>query len=85
MITMLAIGLGMSLPLVLDGGIQALTSYESVNPMRLATGIPFGFIISWFFAASLSSRPVDFEGNPSKVKLPSGARLMSEKPSDESE
>ena len=85
MMAMLAIGLGMSLPLILDGGIQFLTSYESVNPIRLATGIPFGFVISWFFASSLASRPVNFEGDARRVILPSGARLMSESPPDTSE
>ena len=70
-------------PLVLDGGIQALTSYESVNPLRLATGIPFGFIIGWFFASSLASRPAKFDGDASRVKLPAGARLMSPAPETE--
>ncbi len=86
MMAMLAIGLGMSLPLILDGGIQATTDYESVNPLRLATGVPFGFVISWFFASSLASRPIQFDGDARRVMLPAGARLMSEAPvTDEAE
>jgi uncharacterized membrane protein len=76
LMAMLGIGFLFVLPLVLDGGLQAVTSYESNNPLRLATGIPFGFIIGWFFASSLSSRPVKFDSDASRVKLPAGAHLM---------
>ena len=64
-------------PMVLDGGIQAVTAYESTNPMRLATGAPFGFAIAWLFASSLSARPQVFDHDASKVILPGGARLVS--------
>lgn len=37
--------LGM-LPMIADGGTQALTDYESNNPLRLATGILFGVSLS---------------------------------------
>ena len=80
---MLGIGLLFCLPVVLDGGIQALTAYESINPLRVATGIPFGFIIGWYFSASLSSRPDRFDLNASLVKLPAGAHLTTGE--DESE
>ncbi|MEE2758566.1 MAG: DUF2085 domain-containing protein [Candidatus Thermoplasmatota archaeon] len=72
---MFTIGILFCLPVVLDGGIQAITAYESVNPLRLLTGIPFGFIIGWYFSASLSSRPERFNLDASIVKLPAGAVL----------
>ena len=31
------------IPLVIDGGVQALTRYESTNGKRLVTGILFGY------------------------------------------
>lgn len=79
---MLAIGFLLVLPLVLDGGTQALTAYESINPIRLATGIPFGFVLAWFFASSLSSRPAKFDGDASRVRLPADARLMTDAPTE---
>ena len=83
---MIGTGVLFCLPVVLDGGIQAVTAYESINPIRILTGIPFGFIIGWYLCASLSSRPEIFDLDASKVLLPSGARLTTpEKFSDESE
>lgn len=38
------------LPIALDGGIQAVTSYESNNPMRLATGLVAGLVLSLLLA-----------------------------------
>ncbi|MEE2812814.1 MAG: DUF2085 domain-containing protein [Candidatus Thermoplasmatota archaeon] len=73
---MLLIGFVMCLPVILDGGIQAITSYESNNPLRLITGLPFGFIISWLLTSSLASRPAKFNGDASRVILPAGAHLM---------
>jgi len=74
------------LPVAFDGGIQAITAYESVNPVRILTGIPFGFIIGWYFSASISSRPEKFGHDASKVHLPAGARLsLPENTFDESE
>ena len=73
--SMFGIGLLFCLPVVLDGGIQALTSYESVNSVRILTGLPFGFIIGWYFSASLSSRPEKFGHDAGQVYLPAGARL----------
>ena len=73
--TMFGIGLLFCLPVILDGGIQAITSYESTNPVRILTGLPFGFIIGWYLCASLSSRPEKFGFDASTVQLPAGARL----------
>jgi len=86
MTAMLGIGLLFCLPVILDGGIQAITAYESTNPVRILTGLPFGFIIGWYFSASLSSRPDRFDLDASLVKLPAGAHLTTGDPlSDESE
>jgi uncharacterized membrane protein len=83
---MFGIGLLFCLPVVLDGGIQAITAYESINSMRIITGTPFGFIIGWYLCASLSSRPEKFNLDASMVQLPSGARLsIAETAVDESE
>ena len=73
--TMLGIGVLFCLPVVLDGGIQAISDYESINPIRILTGLPFGFIIGWYLCASLSSRPEKFGFDASQVHLPVGARL----------
>ena len=44
----------LSLPLVLDGGLQALTPYESGNGRRLVTGTLFGYgLTCLFFLSSL--------------------------------
>jgi uncharacterized membrane protein len=66
------------IPMGLDGGIQAITDYESSAIMRLITGIPFGLFIGLFFSASISARPKYFDDDPSKVLLPLGARLTKE-------
>ncbi|MDP6844056.1 MAG: DUF2085 domain-containing protein [Candidatus Thalassarchaeaceae archaeon] len=83
---MFGTGILFCLPVVLDGGIQAISAYESVNPVRILTGIPFGFIIGWYLCASLSSRPEKFGFEAADVQLPAGARLSTaENTSDESE
>lgn len=49
----------LSAPLVLDGGIQLLTSYESTNIRRLWTGVLFGYALMgllWLFYADAYSR-----------------------------
>lgn len=43
------------LPLVLDGGIQLISSYESTNPLRTATGLLFGIAFSVFISSLLIS------------------------------
>ena len=78
MLAMIGTGLLFCLPVVLDGGIQAVTAYESVNTVRVLTGLPFGFIIGWYFSASLSSRPDRFNLDASSVLLPAGARLVTQ-------
>ncbi len=35
------------LPMALDGGIQMVTSYESINTIRLITGYLGGFAVAW--------------------------------------
>lgn len=39
----------MTLPLIIDGGVQRLTSYESTNLRRLFTGILFGIALIFLF------------------------------------
>ena len=63
------------LPLVLDGGIQALTSYESTHLLRLITGLPFGFFIMLLFGSSLAAKPKLFGLDASSVILPAGVRF----------
>ena len=45
LMAMFGIGILFCLPVVLDGGIQAISDYESVNLLRVMTGVPFGFIV----------------------------------------
>lgn len=41
------------IPMVLDGGVQALTPYESTNTRRFATGLLFGCgLLSMFFTST---------------------------------
>ena len=41
------------IPMVLDGGIQALSSYESTNGRRFITGLLFGCgLMSLFFTST---------------------------------
>ena len=37
-------------PIAIDGGLQAVTEYESNNPLRLATGIVAGLVLSLLLA-----------------------------------
>ncbi len=63
------------IPICIDGFTQMLTSYESTNLMRIITGLPFGALVSLYLSASFSARPAFFEGDGSKVVLPSNARF----------
>ena len=45
----------MLIPLILDGGIQYFTSYESTNVRRLITGILFGAGLTFLFIRSVSA------------------------------
>jgi uncharacterized membrane protein len=74
-------------PLGLDGGIQLVTDYESVNPLRLATGIVAGaalaLLLSLFVFALRDEAPEAIGGgephtvpedNPGEVSHPPGER-----------
>ena len=71
------------IPIGIDGFAQMLTSYESTNLKRIITGLPFGALVSLYLSASFSARPSFFEGDGSKVILPSNARFSN--PSAEQE
>lgn len=43
------------IPLVIDGGVQALTRYESTNGKRLVTGILFGYGLVNLFLLSTAA------------------------------
>ena len=40
------------LPLVIDGGVQRLTSYESNNRRRFITGVLFGYSLVMLFVVT---------------------------------
>ena len=46
------LALGLLVPMVLDGGLQALTPYESGNLRRLVTGLLFGCGLAALFLES---------------------------------
>ena len=46
------LALGLLIPMVLDGGLQALTPYESGNLRRLVTGLLFGYGLTALFLCS---------------------------------
>ncbi len=50
------------LPMALDGGIQLVTNYESNNPIRLITGLIFGFGFGAFVSSILLSAGVEIKG-----------------------
>ncbi len=70
-----SLGLLCILPILLDGGLQAITNYESNTIKRILTGAIFGIGFMWFFCASLSAKPSLFE-NESQVILPANARFV---------
>ncbi len=45
----------LALSMVIDGSVQMASSYESTNPMRLITGLLFGFISFLWFSAYIHS------------------------------
>lgn len=63
------------LPILLDGGIQAISDYESDTLRRIITGALFGMGFMWFFCASLSAKPSKFDSE-SRVLLPANARFV---------
>ncbi len=70
------------LPTALDGGIQAITDYESTNLKRLLTGFPMGLGIGLLFSGVFAANPKPFDFNAENVKLPANARLVAHEASD---
>ncbi len=64
------------LPTAIDGGLQAITSYESTNIKRLVTGFPMGIGLGILFAAVFGANPKPFGFDASNVILPANARLV---------
>jgi uncharacterized membrane protein len=60
-------------PIAIDGGLQLVTSHESTNPLRLATGLVAGFVLAMLFAHFLfvikddKGKPKPVIVEPSKV------------------
>ncbi|HIG20054.1 MAG: hypothetical protein CXT67_05295 [Methanobacteriota archaeon] len=64
------------LPTALDGGIQAISEYESTNLKRLITGFPMGIGVGLLFAGVFAANPKPFEFDAGRVLLPANARLV---------
>jgi len=56
-------------PMAIDGGIQTVTSYESVNPLRFATGIAAGLAGSLLLAHFVFVIQEDFDEARKKREL----------------
>ena len=68
-------GIGLA-PMGIDGFTQLLLeSYESNNPLRIATGAVSGLVGGWWFCSAFSARPKYFE-NVESVSLPAGTKLV---------
>ncbi len=63
--SMILVGMGsiFALPLILDGGIQLVSNYESTNPIRAITGLLFGFGLAVFFSSMVLSTLLEGENN----------------------
>ena len=70
----LACGVLLCLPLIADGFLQLLTSYESTNLKRILTGIPFGFGLGILMCSMFAARAEAFRG-AGQVLLPGNARF----------
>jgi uncharacterized membrane protein len=68
----LACGMVLCLPLIADGFLQLLTSYESTNWKRVLTGIPFGLGLGVLVCSMFSARADAFFG-AGEVRLPGNA------------
>jgi uncharacterized membrane protein len=64
------------LPTALDGGIQAVSDYESTHLKRLITGFPMGIGVGLLFAGVFAANPKPFEFDAGRVILPANARLV---------
>jgi len=75
--TLLWIGCGLllCLPLIFDGFLQLLTSYESNNLKRILTGLPFGFGLGILMCGMFAARADAFVG-AGEVLLPGDAKFV---------
>lgn len=82
----IACGTLLCLPLIADGFLQLLTSYESTNIKRILTGIPFGLGLGILVCSMFAARAEAFVG-AGKVLLPGDAKftLAGTKSAQESE
>jgi uncharacterized membrane protein len=71
----LACGLLLCMPLIFDGFLQLLTSYESTNIKRVLTGVPFGFGLGVLVCGMFSARAQAFLG-AGEVLLPGNATFV---------
>ena len=67
-------GILLCLPLIADGFLQLLTSYESTNFKRILTGLPFGFGLGVLLSSMFAARADAFRG-AGQVLLPGNARF----------
>ena len=70
----LACGMLLCVPLIADGFLQLLTSYESTNFKRVLTGVPFGFGLGILLCSMFAARAEAFFG-AGQVLLPGEARF----------
>ena len=70
----LACGMLLCVPLIADGFLQLLTSYESTNFKRVLTGVPFGFGLGILLCSMFAARAEAFF-SAGQVLLPGEARF----------
>ena len=68
-------GLLLCLPLIADGFLQLLTTYESTNTKRILTGVPFGFGLGVLMCSMFSARANAFD-SAGHVLLPGSSRFV---------
>ncbi|RJU90857.1 MAG: DUF2085 domain-containing protein [Candidatus Poseidoniales archaeon] len=71
----LGVGLLLCLPLIADGFLQLLTSYESTNTKRILTGVPFGFGLGVLMCSMFAAR-ADAFSSAGQVLLPGSSRFV---------